>query len=348
MNHQPMVYIVLVNWNGYNDSIECFESVLRLRYTNFRIVLCDNNSSDGSVEKIIEWAEGSYSYQPPNNTLAQFTTPPCAKPIKYRLFDSNWEHGFPLTQEKLVIINTGENLGFAGGNNVGIRFAIDQGNASYIWLLNNDTIVVQDTLEHLIERVRNNSEIGMVGATICYYHQPEIIQALGGARFNKYLAMSHLFGIKRRLNEIKEDEISSVESQLNWISGACMLMPIQFIKEIGPMEERYFLYFEELDWALRSTKKYKLAYAPKAKIYHKHGGTTHEGKQSNLSVYFKCRSRLKMYKKLLPEYTLFCLVATFKDLFLCIKNGKYSLIKPIWQAFSDEYIFCHKNNRRYI
>lgn len=277
------------------------------------------------------------SYNPPNNTLARYTSPQFKKPITYRIFNSDDKHDFPLSEEKLSIIKTGGNLGFAGGNNVGIRFALSQGDCDYLWLLNNDTVVAPEALSHLVKRAIFDSDIGIVGGTICYYHQPEIVQALGGARFNKYLALSHLFGITRRLTDISENEISNVEHRLDWISGACMLMPIQFVQAVGILEERYFLYFEELDWALRAKGKFKLAFAPKAMIYHKHGGTTNESKQSDVSVYFRCRSRLKLYRKLLPQYLIFCLVATLKDALLCIKKGKYSLLKLIWRAVNDEF-----------
>ena len=337
MNDQPRVYIVLVNWNGHKESIECIESILRLNYTNFRIVLCDNDSTDGSVNILLKWAENRTCYQAPDNLLSKYTTPPLLNSITCQVIDADSINDCRVSHEELVLINTGGNLGFAGGNNVGIRFALSQRDCDYIWLLNNDTVVVPETLDYLVERATNDNEIGMVGATIHYYHQPDIIQALGGARFNKYLAMSYLFGITSKFDEIKEDEISGVEPQIDWVSGACMLMPIQFIKEVGFMDERYFLYFEELDWALRAKGKFKLAFAPKAKIFHKHGSTTNENKQSDVSVYFRCRSRLKLYRKLLPRYLFFCLVATLKDALFCIKKGKFSLLKPMWRAVSDEF-----------
>lgn len=338
MHHDPLpkVYIVLTNWNGYRDSIECLESLFRLTYDNYVVLVCDNDSTDGSLQHLRHWAEGTEPYLPPENDLRLLTEPAVAKPIQYRVLRAGRGKCFPRCREQLVMIQTGGNLGFAGGNNVGIRFAIEQGDCDFIWFLNNDTVVSPDTLDLLVERALDDSSVGMVGATICYYNDPHMLQAFGGATFRKFRARSGLIGIGCRLSEMGGTDPRWVESRLDWVSGASMLVSARFIDVVGLMDERYFLYFEELDWALRAKGHFRTAYAPKALLYHKHGSSTKEGSRSDTAVYFRCRSRLKLYRKLLPPYLPFCLIATVKDAALHAVKGRLSALKPMWRAVMDE------------
>jgi GT2 family glycosyltransferase len=333
---QPKVYIILTNWNGYRDSIECLESLFRLHYPNFTVVLCDNDSADGSIRRLMDWAEGRTAYIPPPNELKKFTDPPLLKPISYRFLTGNKVPDAPCCTEPLILIQTGGNLGFAGGNNVGIRFALRQGDCYFIWLLNNDTIVGPDTLDHLVNRIRCDETVGMVGASICYYDRPDMLQALGGAKFNKYKGRSKFIGVGRRLSDIADDEAAGVEYQLDWVSGASMLLSMQFIRSIGLMDESYFLYFEELDWALRAGGRFRMAYAPKALVYHKHGSSTKEGAQSDTAIYYRYRSRLKLYRKLLPLYVPFCLVSILTEALVKIIKRNTLVLRPMWRAVTDE------------
>ena len=240
---QSRVYIILTNWNGYKDTIECLESILRLHYRNFRVVVCDNDSTDGSVYYIKDWAEGQTAYLPPANKLKMFTDPSVVKPVGYRLLSGNEVPDVPLCTEPLIIIQTGGNLGFAGGNNVGIRFALHQGDCDFIWLLNNDTIVNPDALGHLVERALLDESIGMVGATICYYDNPDTLQTLGGARFSKYKGRSNFIGNGHKLSDIGDDMVADVEQLLDWVSGASMFLPTRFRRNHRPDGRELFSLF---------------------------------------------------------------------------------------------------------
>jgi GT2 family glycosyltransferase len=334
---RPRVYIVLVNWNGCLDTVECLESVFRLRYGNFRVVVCDNGSSDGSVGHIAAWAEGRTAYWPPNTPMGRFTDPPIAKPLEYRLIEPDDRQEFPQCFERLVILPTGENLGFAGGNNVGIQFALRQGDCDFLWLLNNDTVVDPEALDHLIERARGDGCVGMVGATIRYYDCSGTVQALGGARFSKFWARSSFLGNGRPISDFDEAAIRRVEDELDWICGASLFLPKRFLENVGMMEERYFLYYEELDWAFRAKGRFRLGYSPKALVYHKHGVTTKEKWQSSESSYFMYRSRLKFYRKFLPSYLFFCLLATVIEAMVQTRKGNIRVLRPMWRSFADEF-----------
>src|SRR5689334_5738762 len=149
------VYIVLLNWEQWKVSIVCLESVLRQNYPHYSIVLCDNNSSNNSVQKIMDWAEGKLLVEndsPPE--LLHLSTPPVPKPVPYKYFLKEElivdRSGTDASSRPLIIINTGANNGCAKGFNFGIRYAMAQPDCAYVWILNNDTVIDPDALLHLV------------------------------------------------------------------------------------------------------------------------------------------------------------------------------------------------------
>ena len=143
-----MVYVILLNWNGWKDTIHCLESLFRSDYSDYRVIVCDNASTDGSMEKIKAWAEGKVMPDEElNDQLKPLVFPPVAKPIAYVEYNRAEAEAGGNGSEKntpLVLIQNGSNDGFSAGNNVGIRYALKK-NADYIWLLNNDTVVKGNT-----------------------------------------------------------------------------------------------------------------------------------------------------------------------------------------------------------
>ncbi len=266
-----MVYIILVNWNGWRDTIECLESVLRLRYDQFRVLVCDNGSSDGSLDRIADWAQGSLHAECMNPQLHYLTSPPLPKPIPFLRVEPGSSIDLREHPEQLILVQTGANLGFAGGNNVGLRLSLSAGDLEYAWLLNNDTVVDPDALSHMIERMRARPDAGMCGSTLLYYHQPATVQALGGARYNRWLARVGHIGTGTTWTGIADP--TSVEAQMNYVVGASMLVSGDFLRRVGLMDERYFLYFEEIDWATCAHGLFTLAYSPQSLVYHKEGAT---------------------------------------------------------------------------
>lgn len=140
-------YIVILNWNGWRDTVECLSSVLTLTDAHYRIVVCDNGSTDGSVAAIRNWADGSLESRPrPSPALAHLAPSPLQSVpmLNLRLRDIA---DAPLAGDaQLILIENEANLGFAAGNNPGIRYALAQPDMSHVWLLNNDTLVEPDTL----------------------------------------------------------------------------------------------------------------------------------------------------------------------------------------------------------
>jgi GT2 family glycosyltransferase len=326
MTGQEKVYIILLNWNGWKDSIECLESLMKIDYPNYQIVLCDNNSKDDSINNIIKWAKGELTIPFfKNNSLRSNLFPLICKPISYSIYSQNEISEYKAKNtlhSKLVLIRNNDNIGFAAGNNVGINYALKNGDCDYIWLLNNDTVVDKLSLSELIKTIRLNSRSGMCGSTLLYYENPSIVQALGGDSYNIWTGFNqHVGGLK----PYEEDnDYSFVEKELSFLVGASILIKASVLKEIGLLCEEYFLYYEELDFAIRAKKKsYTLAYSRSSLVYHKVGASIGGSnlkirEKSMISDFYLIRNRIlvtnKFFPYALPTVYLSLLATVFRRL----------------------------------
>jgi GT2 family glycosyltransferase len=288
------VYILLLNWNGWKDTIECLESVFRSSYHNYRVIVCDNNSKDSSVEHIKAWADSRLDVPPMSKILRDIVTPPVNKPILYVDYDKREAEsgGDGKSDPSLVLIRTGANLGFAGGNNVGLRYVMARNDAAFVWLLNNDTIIQSDSLIQMVERFRGNPQIGICGSAVRYYHHPLVTQCLGGCTYNKWFGIANNVGHMQPISESVNGDI--VEKKMDYVLGASMLVSLKFLSEVGLMNESYFLYYEEIDWATRARGKFTLAFAPMSVVYHKEGASI--GSKSSASQKLRYRSEFFLIK----------------------------------------------------
>ena len=309
------VYIILVNWNGWRDTVECLESLLLLEYPDFRIVVCDNGSDDDSLHEIKNWADyHDVLYAEYHRVEAETGGSLAADPA-------------------LTLIRNDENLGFAGGNNVGLRYAMARGDADYCWLLNNDTVVEPDALTHLAVRMNRQPTVGMCGSTISLYHDRQRVQALGGGHYCRWVGLPWHYGrftcLGREINQVR------AEAWMNYVEGASMLVSRRLLDEVGLMCEDYFLYFEEADWAVRSKGRFSLGYAPQSIVYHKVGrsiGTSsNPAKKSYTCDFFNIRNRflftLRHYPAALPTVWLF----VFGALLLRFFMGKWDRVMMIFR-----------------
>jgi GT2 family glycosyltransferase len=170
-----------------------------------------------------------------------------------------------------------------------------------VWLLNNDTVVAGDAMAALVARSRADPRVGICGSTVLYYHAPATVQALGGAALDRW------FGVTRHLGDGERFAPSAsreVESSMDYVLGASMLVTRTFVETIGPMSEDYFLYYEELDWAMRARGRFTLAYAPDSLVWHKEGATIGSSaapdRRSAVSDYYGARSRLVFMRRYFP------------------------------------------------
>jgi GT2 family glycosyltransferase len=243
----PLVFIIILNWNGWKDTAECIESCRQLAYPNFHILVVDNGSTDGSEAILRDRFPG------------------------------------------IEIIQTGSNLGFAGGNNVGIKYALKAG-ADFVWLLNNDTTVDPSALTELVRVAESDGEIGMVGSKALRYSQPEILHFAGGRLDLKT-------GLTRHIGDGEKDRGQYDDAtDTEYISGCSLLAKREVIEKIGLMPEGYFLYFEETDWCMRArVAGFSLRMAMKSKIFHKVSASVQNF--SPRKLYYLTRNRLYLLQR---------------------------------------------------
>lgn len=329
----PEIAIILVNWNGRADTLECLESVFRLDYPNYRVVVCDNASSDDSIAAISEWVTSQVTVEPQSPHFSYlFTAPLAKKNIHFASYTIAAAEGLvPQAQDpRLVLIEVGANLGFAGGNNVGIRYALNKMDSKYVWLLNTDTVVPPDALTKLVERAMVDESIGMVGSSLVYYWEPGMVQGMGGARMDHRSTRCEHIGVNQPIGSIPVDP-SAVEAKMTYVIGASMLVSRAFIEAVGPMCEDYFLYYEEIDWALRGEKQFRLAYAPASFVFHKVGGSS-KSVASMTSLRFLHQNRLKFVARFLPGRYLATMLSLAGDMLRATLKGQLQTSRAIGEA----------------
>lgn len=266
------VYIVLLNWNGWRDTLACVRSLRSDTTADAKIVVCDNGSTDGSLRAL---SEG----------LSQLTGDAVTPLQSARAVPDN---------KSIWLLDNGANLGFAAGNNFGIRFALRDPQCTHVWILNNDTEVQPGALREALAEMSRRPELGLCGSTLVYHHDHKTVQAFGGSRYKPLSGCTAHIGYGCSIDDIPASN-RDVEAQMDCVVGAAMLASRAFLETVGLMAEDYFLYYEEMDWAARAKGRYRLGYAPQSVVFHKEGasiGTAADG-GSPMSTYYLFRSRLR-------------------------------------------------------
>ncbi len=257
-NH-PKIFIILVNYNGEKDTLECLDSLKKITYKNYKILLVDN-ASKNQKEFVLKIQE----YFPEIKVFAQK-----------------------------------ENTGFAGGNNIGIDYAI-KNQADYILLLNNDTKVAPDFLDKLIEASQKNPKGGLFAPKIYFYDKPDVIwhasckfSWAGGGKPMQYM--------KKDKNK-SETKIKKTE----YVSGCAMLIKKDVVQKIGKLNEEFFMYYEDTDYSLRAKKAgFELFYVPSSHIWHKVSQSTKKAMTNPKIHYYHVRNALLLSKRNAPKPILF-------------------------------------------
>lgn len=291
MDAMPRVSIIILNWNGWEDTIECLESVYQITYPNYDVIVVDNGSEDESVEKIKEYAEGKL---PVKSRFFEYTTE--NKPLQYielSLEEAEKTTAHAPSNNNLILIKSGKNFGFAEGNNIGIRYAFKALNPEYVLLLNNDTVVDRDFLTELVNVTESDEMIAFAGPKNYYYDyhgRTDVINFAGG-KITMWRGKSEHIG-RGDIDEGQYDRITSTD----YVTGACLLARRKTIEEVGLFDPVYFLYWEDTDWCMRARKAgFKLLYVPKAKIWHKVSASSKPKKNPIIAYYFtRNRSRFIM------------------------------------------------------
>ncbi len=339
------VYIVILNYNGWTDTVECLESVLRQSYKNYQVIVVDNNSQDNSFQRIKQWAGGEIDiWIEKNHPLRNLTFPPVKKPLPLECLDGKkFEKTLcpiqklpdtgkvePTTKEPIILIQSDENLGYAGGNNLGIKYALSKNDFEYVWILNNDTVVRKDSLEKLIQCVEEKGEKHFpLGSVLLYYDKPNTIQAVGG-RFNPFIGAGKHILANTPFTESVKRKIK--EKQIDYPIGASLFISKKFIKEVGLLDEDYFIYFEEIDLVFRGREKgYKTDVCIDSIVYHKESATIDNINQkvSTFADFYAMRNRLLFAKKRNRQKLVFVYLSLLVAMFNRIKKGEFNKAKNI-------------------
>ncbi|MFY0626303.1 MAG: glycosyltransferase family 2 protein [Reichenbachiella sp.] len=162
----------------------------------------------------------------------------------------------------ITIIESPTNVGFAGGNNLGIRYCLDKG-YEYVMLLNNDTLFDEDFVAPMVQFLEQNDEVGAIQPKIYFNHDRSIIWN-GGTKFNPFSGETHTYGEGK-----KDNPAYNKIKKVPWITGCCILIRKSVIEKVGLLDEQFFIYYEDVDWSFRVAQAgLKLVYFPKTKIYH--------------------------------------------------------------------------------
>ena len=238
-----------------------------------------------------------------------------------------WQSSYP----EVRFIRSEKNLGFAGGNNLGIKEA----SGEYLLLVNNDTEFSTGLIESLVSVLDSNPKIGAISPKILYFDKPDIIQYAG------FTGMNMNTGRNRCIGQMEKDlgQYDHTTGPTGYVHGAAMMIRKEAINKAGLMPELFFLYYEEMDWCEKIRKAgYEIWIEPKAWIYHKESMSV--GKNSLLKEYFMCRNRILFIRRNAPWFSRiifyfhFLLLVIPRNLIGYLLNGNKArarqFLRAIW------------------
>ncbi|WP_201327704.1 glycosyltransferase family 2 protein [Thermotomaculum hydrothermale] len=319
----PKIYIIILNYNCWKDTVECVESVLKSRYKNIQVIVIDNNSPDNSMDYIKKFFDGILE----TSYLKELKLPEVSftyKPKQYVYVEkedlnSDYLKKVPITKNKnypIILIQTGENRGFGAGVNVALRFLLDKEENAFVFLLNPDMVLNEDTIEKLVNCSKNN--IGVWGINIYDYYNRRRELFKGGFKVTGYGTVKPVLEFGQRPD---------------FISGSALFCHLDVFRKVGLFDERYFLYWEDADWCFAARNKgFELFFCKDAVGFDKGGKSTGRGE---LTEYFYTVNLFKFYSKYFPGRKnlmyFFVLLRMIKKFF----KGNFRISFAIGKGFWD-------------
>lgn len=272
----PRVLAVVLTYNGWRDTRDCLIALTRSTYPNLEILVVDNASTDGTVDKVKEL--------------------------------------FP----QVRVLPNGRNLGFAEGNNVGLRAALDQ-KASYAFLLNNDALVAEDCIAELVHVAESQPGGALFGPMVYHADEPDILQSAGGELTRRWQFLH------RGQNERDTGQFKSSD-QVAWLTGCALLVRCSALRDFGLLDPSFFMYAEEADWCLQARAKgYEIWFVPEGCVWHR--GVQRNYQPGPQVTYYSVRNELYILQKhhagMIPLGR-----ATFRDLRTLVSWT----VRPRWRA----------------
>jgi GT2 family glycosyltransferase len=238
----PWGAIIILNWNHVADTLSCIHSVNALDYSNKRIIVVDNGSTDDSVTRI--------------------------------------KDAYP----DIHLIETGRNLGYSGGNNVGIQYALRDLATDYVWLLNDDVLVASDALTRLVEVAEMHPQAGFLGPMVYIREHPDHILSAGG------ILGPTMDSFQRGLGELDQGKYEKVD-EVDFLSGCALFVSRKLIEEVGALDESFFAYYEDVDWCYRGKQAgFDILFVPQSVVWHP--DTRYRDEHSASVMYYMARNHL--------------------------------------------------------
>ena len=215
----PSVAVIVLNWNGIDDTLECLRSLARVDYPTCEIVVVDNGSRTSPRQTI----------------LGEFPA--------------------------VTYLETGRNVGYAGGNNVGIRHALKRGH-DYVLVLNNDTAVEPDVLRRAVAVAESDASIAALSVKITSWNDPKLT-------WIAYGEVTYRQGLVRLIGHLSYEAFDE-QKDVEWVPGTAALFSRRALETVGLFDEEFFAYHEDVDWCTAARKQgFRIVYAPVARVYHK-------------------------------------------------------------------------------
>jgi hypothetical protein len=290
----PRVAVIVLNWNGWRDTIECLESLYQIAYPNYDVIVVDNGSADDSVRSLEMYAEGGIEVK---SRLIEYNMN--NKPISViqhqtnEIDDIEFERkatNKSCSDRRLVLLRNEKNLGYAEGNNVGIKFALKVFDSDYVLILNNDVVVSPDFLAQMISAAETLHEAGIFSPKTYFYDYPDRIQSTWNrVNFRRGTVFSAGAG------EIDQGQFDEM-AETDYSQGVCFLIRRATIDSLGLFDSEFFCYSEESDYCFRARKVgIKSIYVPKARIWHKVSQSAN--KVDGFALYYLTRNRFWFMKR---------------------------------------------------
>ncbi|MBI0584492.1 MAG: glycosyltransferase family 2 protein [Methanomassiliicoccus sp.] len=266
----PSVAIIVLNWNKWEITIECLESILQNDYPCYEIVLVDNGSKNDSVEKIMSYCQGELEVRSPFFRYDQRSKPLPFRSVLVGLdgeFTARSDDGYSAAAgPRMSLLRVEENQGFAGGNNLGIEFVAREVHPEYVLFMNNDVVVAPGFLSALVKDIRSSEKIAISAPKILYYDYngaSNIINCAGC-----FLDIRRVKSIRRGRGEPDRGQYDE-GGEVDFADGACFLMKMSVLEVTGGFDRSFYTYWEETDLCTRiMALGYKCSYVPGSMVWH--------------------------------------------------------------------------------
>lgn len=319
----PALGVVIVSFNATDVILDCLDSLLAASDVVLHIVVVDNASTDGSADLIRNWAAGQTGAR---------QTPDLPFPVQHRTQALPLYDHVPDTSEgsTVTLLETGVNGGFAAGVNIGLAALHQIPTLDRFWVLNPDCVVPPQTPVQLATYQPPGGVFSVMGGRVRYIHDTDQLQSDGGV-FNRRSGVTS--NVNRGCSHAQTPRPDP--DALDFISGANMVASRAFYDHAGPLPEDYFLYYEEVDWALRRGDL-PLAICPEAEVFHHTGTSIGSATSAKIgtpfAVYFMYRSRMRFMRRYAPEWQLYARAYALAKAGQLLLKGHPRHAGAIWSA----------------